>query len=180
MNNNINVNKKSKKPYLLLLLCIWTIPGVFVGLGMLLYSVFRKKDIRLTVSGALMIVFSISIYLFFYSFVGKSSISKRGFEQTSQIHLNMLVKSIEFYKLQYGQYPDSLGQLKKVDPTAMVYDILPFKGFKPSTHYYNYEKVGNKYLLFSSGTDGIPNTKDDLYPQIQITDSNKIGLIRSK
>jgi len=43
--------------------------------------------------------------------------------------------------------------------------------------YYNYKKIGDRYLLFSSGQDGIPNTKDDLFPQIKITDSSKIGLI---
>jgi len=44
--------------------------------------------------------------------------------------------------------------------------------------YYNYKKIGDKYLLFSSGQDGIPNTKDDLFPQVTITDSSKIGLMR--
>ena len=45
--------------------------------------------------------------------------------------------------------------------------------------YYNYEKVGDKYILYSSGQDGIPETKDDLYPQITINDSSNIGLIKS-
>jgi hypothetical protein len=43
--------------------------------------------------------------------------------------------------------------------------------------YFNYERVGDKYRLFSSGEDGIPNTEDDLFPQVTITDSSKIGLI---
>jgi hypothetical protein len=46
--------------------------------------------------------------------------------------------------------------------------------------YYNYQKIGDKYLLFSSGQDGIPNTKDDLFPQITITDNSKIGLIQHR
>ncbi len=46
--------------------------------------------------------------------------------------------------------------------------------------FYNYEKIGDKYSLFSSGQDGIPNTKDDLFPQVTITDSSKIGLIKNR
>lgn len=51
---------------------------------------------------------------------------------------------------------------------------------KEKNSYYNYEKVGDKYLLFSSGQDGIPNTKDDLFPQVEISNSSKIGLIKAK
>jgi hypothetical protein len=45
---------------------------------------------------------------------------------------------------------------------------------------YNYQRMGEKYILFSSGEDGIPYTKDDFFPKILITDSSKIGLIRPK
>ncbi len=181
MNNNIYVPKKSKSIYLLGLLCLWPTIGGFVGLGLLLYAIFYSKDKWLAFIGIFGIVFTIALYFYFYfCFIGKSSTSVKGLEQASRVHLNMLVKNIEYYKLQYGQYPDNLQQLKKVDPTAMVNDIIPFAGFNKLGKYYNYERVGNKYLLFSSGQDGIPNTGDDLYPQIQISDSSKIGWVRSK
>jgi hypothetical protein len=43
--------------------------------------------------------------------------------------------------------------------------------------FYNYERIGEKYTLFSSGTNGVAGTKDDFYPQIEIPNSSKIGLI---
>jgi hypothetical protein len=98
---------------------------------------------------------------------------KQGFVQISKIQINQLVMHIEFYKLQYGHYPDSLPQLQETDGLVPVTDAAAGTKFV----YYNYEKIGDKYALFSSGTDGIPGTKDDFYPAISIPDSSKIGLI---
>lgn len=90
-------------------------------------------------------------------------------------------KDIEFYKLVHGTYPDSLKQLLDDDKLAPIND--PAQGMKikiKSPSYYNYEKIGDKYLIFSSGQDGIPKTSDDLFPKIKITDSTKIGLIKNR
>jgi hypothetical protein len=93
------------------------------------------------------------------------------------MQLNTLVKNIEFYKLQHGQYPDSLKQLLDDDKLAPINDAA--QGMKTKGNlYYNYERMGDQYLLFSSGQDGLANTKDDLFPQTTITDSSKIGLIK--
>jgi hypothetical protein len=92
------------------------------------------------------------------------------------MELNSLVKNIEFYKLEYGHYPDNLQQLLIDDKLAPIND--PAEGMNTKGNsYFNYERVGDKYRLFSSGEDGIPNTEDDLFPQVTITDSSKIGLI---
>jgi hypothetical protein len=32
--------------------------------------------------------------------------------------------------------------------------------------YFNYKNRGDSYLLFSCGIDGIPNTKNDLFPVV--------------
>ena len=93
----------------------------------------------------------------------------------SQIELNNLVKDIEFYKIKNGQYPDSLQQLT----ISSVFINDPIESNQESTnHLFNYLKVDDKYRLFSSGEDGIPNTKDDLYPQVSNKVINKIGLIK--
>ena len=106
-------------------------------------------------------------------------LSKQGFAEISQMQLNSLVKNIEFYKLENGQYPDNLQQLLFTDKFAPINDAIQSVQQRQNP-FYNYEKLGDKYLLFSSGQDGIPNTKDDLFPQILIKDSSKIGLIISK
>ena len=42
------------------------------------------------------------------------------------------------------------------------------------------KKVGDKYALFSSGEDGIPNTKDDLFPQLPTRDTSRFGLLQRR
>ena len=84
---------------------------------------------------------------------------------------------IEFYKLQNGIYPVSLQHLQEIDAFAPVTDAAQGMQTKRPA-FYNYEKMGDKYSLFSSGMDGITGTKDDFYPQIEIPDSSKIGLVK--
>jgi hypothetical protein len=79
------------------------------------------------------------------------------------MQLNRLVKNVEYYKLVHGQYPDSLKQLLEDDKLAPINDAAQGMKIKGNS-YYNYEKIGDRYSLFSSGQDGIPNTKDDLFP----------------
>jgi len=39
-----------------------------------------------------------------------------------------------------------------------------------------YQKLGDKYILFSVGIDGIPNTSDEIYPVLSVQDSTKFGV----
>jgi len=94
------------------------------------------------------------------------------------MQLNGLVKDVEFYKLQYGQYPDSLVELTNKKAFTNIHDAS--QGFGSGNTEYNYKKIGDKYTLFSAGQDGIPGTKDDFYPDVYIGDSSKIGLIKVK
>lgn len=102
--------------------------------------------------------------------------AKEGFSQISKMQIKQLVMNIEFYKLQNGHYPDNLQQLQETDPLAPITDAVQGSQMKKDP-FYNYEKIGEKYTLFSSGVDGIAETKDDFYPQITIPDSSRIGLI---
>lgn len=43
---------------------------------------------------------------------------------------------------------------------------------------FEYQRVGRRYELFSSGLDRIPNTSDDLYPKVSGKLVGKIGLIK--
>ena|SRR5258705_13793033 len=123
------------------------------------------------------LIFSVIIILFLEACNPfNSSEAKQGFVQISQIQIQQLVMHIEFYKLQNGHYPDRLEQLREGDNLAPVND--PAQGMQATEpSFYNYERIGEKYSLFSSAMDGIPGTKDDFYPQIEIPDSSKIGLI---
>lgn len=176
---NATFAQKPKPPYLLGLLCLIPLVGAFVGLGLLLYGILKYKDKWLSIIGAFGIVFTIFVYSSLFYASRHATIFKQGFADISQMQLNSLVKNIEFYKLQHGEYPDSIEQLLHDDKLAPINDAIQLNQQRDKS-YYNYEKVGEKYLLFSSGQDGIPNTKDDLYPQILLTDSSKIGFIKSK
>lgn len=170
------IETKPRPPYLLGLLCIIPLIGAFVGFGLLLYGLLRYKDKWLSIIGAAGILWTILVYgTLFYA--GKHAyVFKKGFEDISQMQLNSLIKDIEFYKLLHGNYPDNLKQLLVDDKLAPINDAVQGMNSNGNT-YYNYEKIGSKYTVFSSGQDGIPNTKDDLFPQVALTDSSKIGLI---
>jgi hypothetical protein len=168
---------KSKPPYLLGLLCLIPLIGGFVGLGLLLYGLIKYKDKWLTIIGAFGILFTVGIYSFLFYYMKHGELSKKGFADISQSELNSLVKNVEFYKMQHGQYPDSLQQLLDDDKLAPITDAIQSVQERQNS-YYNYQKSGNKYLLFSSGQDGIPNTNDDLFPQVTVSDSSKIGLLK--
>lgn len=170
---------KSKPPYLLGLICLIPLVGAFVGLGLLLYGIFKYKDKWLSIIGAAGILWTIAVYSALFYAGTHASVFKKGFEDISHMQLNSLVKNIEFYKLAHGQYPESLKQLLDDDKLAPITDAVQGMSTRGDS-YYNYERIGDKYLVFSSGQDGIPNTGDDLFPQIALSDSSKIGLIRPK
>jgi hypothetical protein len=170
------IQTKQKPPYLLGLLCLIPLVGAFVGLGLLLYRLLKYKDKWLSIIGAAGILWTILVYSALF-YAGKNApVFKKGFEDISQMQLNSLVKNIEYYNLTHGQYPDRLEQLRVDDKLAPINDAAQGMNTKGEV-FYNYEKIGDKYSLFSSGQDGIPNTKDDLFPQVTITDTSKIGLI---
>lgn len=168
---------RSKPPYLLGLLCLIPLIGAFVGLGLLLYGLIKYKDKWLSIIGAGGILFTIIVYGSLFYAMRHADIFKKGFADISQMQLNSLPKNIEFYKMQHGQYPDSLQQLLDDDKLAPITDAIQLNQRRENS-YYNYQRVGDQYILFSSGQDGVPKTQDDLFPRITINDSTKIGLIR--
>ena len=172
---NKTILPAQKPPYKLGFLCLIPLIGAIVGIILLIQGLAKYKDKKLSIIGISGILFTVILYssLFYFGFENNS-----GFTEISQSKLNALVEKVEFYKIQHGQYPDSLPQLLENDPFTFIHDPIP-ANFQKKSPYYNYWKIGDKYTLFSSGEDGIANTKDDLYPQIDI-DSTKIGLIKPK
>lgn len=175
--NSIVETTNKKPPYLLGIFCLIPLIGAFVGLVFIILGTTRFKDKWFTLIGVFGIAFTIIVYSSLYYASKHSSVFTSGFKELSQIQLNSLVKNIEYYKLQNGQYPDSLQQLTKDDNSIFIYDAIQ-SNQQRKNNLYNYLRVGEKYKLFSSGEDGIPNTKDDFYPQLTAKESRKIGLIK--
>lgn len=117
--------------------------------------------------GVLVLLFG-SLYYFFNFSDSQNKLNK----EHSQIILNSLVAEIEYYKIENGQYPDSLNQLINIDKFIFIVDPLQSKA---NTNF-NYKKVGETYLLFSSGKDQAENTQDDLY--LKIKNLKNVGWIK--
>ncbi len=171
--------ERSRPPYLLGLLCIIPLVGAFVGFGLSMYGIFKYKDKWLIIIGAAGIVWTIFLYSSLNYDIKNSKEGREALIKSSQMEINNLMKDIEFYKLKNGVYPDSLEQISQEDQMVSIIDPLQaFSSDKKKHTKFNYQKIGNQYYLFSSGIDGIPNTKDDIYPQVAKSDSAKFGLIR--
>lgn len=158
-----------RPPYLLGLLGIVPVIGAFVGLVIVLTGIFKYKNIWFTLIGGAGILCSILV------FSGVLTPNKEKEDTTKMIpitkeRLNTVIKDIEYYKMEYGIYPDSLAQLN----SFQIYD--PAQSFTEKIRTFIYRVDGEKYLLFSSGYDGIENTSDDIYPEISPT--SKVGLKR--
>ena len=96
----------------------------------------------------------------------------------SQLQLNSLVKNVEYFKIENGNYPDSLQQVLKKDEFVSIEDPLrSIEGNK--TRNFNYKNLGGRYLLYSSGIDGVANTPDDIYPKVDTSNKN-IGWIKAE
>jgi hypothetical protein len=142
--------------------------GGFVGIGLMILGAFKYRDRKLIIIGSADLFFTVAIYSSMFYYFMYSDAAAKGFAQTSQMFLNGLVKELEFYKLKNGSYPDNLEQLPRNEDMFSIYD--PLLARRPGTKdtKYNYRKTGDSYILFSSGIDRIPDTKDDIYPTVTL------------
>ena len=177
--NQSEIKISSKPPYLLGFLGFIPLVGFFVGIALVLYGLIKYKSKKLILIGFLCMTFTILAYsaLFYIGFV--SDFGKKGWNEHSQMELTTLVKHVEFYKIENGKYPDSIQQLETKNEFIFLADPTQMQKQKAGkTIYFNYKNLGNRYLLFSSGNDGIPNTKDDIYPKVKI--NKNIGWVKNQ
>lgn len=168
-----------KPGYFVGLLCLIPLIGAFAGFVLIILGLVHYKDKVFVIMGAIGIIITVALYGSMFYSMQHSSFAKDGFAQITQTQINDLVKNIEFYKLQNGAYPDSLQQLDTKDSFVSIYDTMNDLDMsnKKATPYH-YQKKGNKYLLFSVGVDGKPDTRDDIYPTLGGADTSKLGFIR--
>ncbi len=152
--------------------------GGITGLVLLLRGIFEFKDKFLILIGSACILFTIGVYSFLFHEMKFGKETGNNFAQISQMQLNGLVKDIEFYKFQYGNYPDSLQQIQKDNSFISIVAPLLLRKSTSGNLNYQYQIIGNKYKLYSVGIDGIANTADDIYPTLTISDTSKIGFIK--
>ncbi len=158
--------------------------GVVFGVVAIVWGMATRKTgrLKLALIGAGGIAFTIVLYggLIYFGFVQRGGVYDRLRTQIAQQQLYTLVQAVEFYRLQYGNYPDTLKQLQASLPKqslVMVFDATDF-GLGSGSRYFYYERVGaDHYYLRSVGADGQPFTADDILPEITIAPNSKIGLL---
>lgn len=172
-------NGVGKPPYLLGILCIIPLIGLFVGLFLIYYGLTKYKNKTLTLIGVAGVIFTVAVYSWFFLDLRYGEGTARGFALNSQVMVTHLATEIEMYKYKKGSYPDSLEQLLQDDPLAGINDpLLTMRMNRKAKNTFYYQKVGDKYVLFSVGVDRTANTPDDIYGRIADKDSSKYGYLR--
>jgi hypothetical protein len=166
-------NGKIRKFYYLSLLCLFPALGIVIGIILGCYAIFKFKSIRLfltiviTTTVGIFLIMVDSYYLKRDQMYGKDT--EKSFYKMAANDLDEITQNLEHYKLKHGDYPDSLQQLEMENPFLSIKD--PLLARNPDAHkflYFYYKKTAVGYSLFSSGVDGIPNTKDDIYPRAKL------------
>lgn len=165
--------RRLKKFYYLSLLCLLPGLGPLIGIVLLVYAVFIFREIKLI----LLILLTMAVgyglmkldaaHLRHDMLYGKDSENR--YSSLARSMLPDIVRHLELYKANHNRYPDSLKQLEKEYPKLFIIDPLQARnhGRDPITYkfiYFYYLPKDTIYELFSAGVDGIPHTKDDIYP----------------
>lgn len=154
--------------------------GLIVGILLLRKGIILKDKI-LCFIGAMGIILTVAFYIGVIFYSKNSEAGKEQRVQLTEYFLRQVMQDVELYKYEYGHYPDSIQELKIVDKHVLIGDPLSQKGFfSKKLMYFNYKKIDTShYMLFSSGLDQVPNTVDDIYPNVSYLESKKFGLIRN-
>jgi len=169
-----------KPGYLIGLLCLVPLIGGITGIVLVILGLVHYKDKIFVIIGTVGIIITVSLYGSLFYFSQHTDVFKSDFAELTQTQINDLVKNIEFYKLQNGTYPDSLQQLDSKESAISIYDTMNGLNTGSKANPYHYIKAGNRYVLFSVGMDGKPNTADDIYPTLTHADTSKLGFIRKR
>lgn len=157
-----NVKYVKRVPYFFTPFLIIPIVGGIFGIFFVLFYIFLYRDKFIIICGCIGIVISL-IYGTFFGFNLKNG------EKMQQAVTVLSIKEmdeisgyLEIYKKKYGEYPDSLIELKNLNPKIDLFDpVLNLKTGKLTQ--FNYELIPGGYKLYSSGLDTISGTEDDLF-----------------
>lgn len=179
--SSVQTRSRATPPYLLALLCFIPFIGIVIGIWLTIIGLNKFKNKLLISLGIIGILVSAYFsYIIRDSYInGKNKMEQMQMDFKSDyatMCLNSLMKEIEFFKLQYGAYPDSLQQISTNDAKSSIYDSFA----NSSDSLYYYKKESNNYYLLSVGPDGKPKTSDDIHPDIVLSDSSRCGILNIK
>ena len=110
--------------------------------------------------------------------------NKTGYDSTwvanAQESINVIARSVERYKLKYGDYPNNLEDIHDIyiNDLDYSYRIKEADGQTNGVPFYYKRIDSNKFYLAGVGKDGIIKTEDDLLPQISFEQERTTGLVK--
>jgi hypothetical protein len=158
--------------------------GVPFGLLAMLWGLvtYKRGGKTLAVIGTGGIAFTVGLCaaLFYFGFVQRGGVVDELRVKLAEGNILSLVQAIEFYKTQYGHYPESLEALRTSLPEqamVFVFDLTDARVSSRSRDFY-YERIDDDhYCLLGVGADGQPFTHDDLLPKVEVGPESKVGLV---
>lgn len=183
--NHNNVVDKDSIPagaYVVGGLSLFPLLGFVCGLISIILGIgyWKRKGWRLLALGLAGILFSASIYgsLWYFGFVQRGGIYDDLRAEITQDNLTELVTALEYYKIQNGEYPETLHDLRAVSSTPLnIFDMSASVVGKQPFVFFKYRLVedGAAYYLYSVGVDLKPYTEDDIFPEITEEEMKNIG-----
>ena len=142
----------------------------------------NKEAKKLVVLGACGIGFNAILIgmLVYYLFIQKGALLTPVVSERETVQLTSLVKSVEFYRVQHGHYPESLQKLNDdSSPTSVVASTSLFVITHDFAriHYELKDSDQTHYYLLNVGKDGKPFTGDDVVPSLQLAPGSQVGLL---
>ena len=156
--------------------------GVLFGFVSICAGAFAWRDNgwRVALMGICGIGSTVLLYsmLFYLGVVQRGGMYDVTREQLARMQVTQLVKTIEFYRVQNGVYPTVLEALKgsgepgfasTYDTSRVQWDLNWGDSFgRGEEFFYRRLDGGEGYYLLGVGLDGIPFTRDDLLPQVDV------------
>ncbi len=141
--------------------------GVLFGIITIIWG-FVAKNTKLKLVGSAGILLTVVLYgtIGYMGFVQEDGVYDELRVTMAKTQLTSAVQAIELYKVQNGEYPDSLQTLQKSLPeNSMVFLFDTAQVSLDEMKYYYYKVINkNSYHIRSYGRDGIINTQDDVLP----------------
>jgi hypothetical protein len=141
--------------------------GVIFGLVAIIWG-FKIKHLKLKIVGFSGILFTVVIYgaLGYFGFVQKGGVYDDLRVNLAQSQMTTVVQALELYKVQNGQYPESLKILEdSLSENSFVFLYDPTLMSLAGKQFFYYKIISeNQYHVRALGRDGELNTEDDVFP----------------
>lgn len=147
--------------------------GTPIGIGIIGYALGRRSAAwtRLAVvAGCGSFMIPIAAAMFMMSSVDPSRFLAEGRMEFSEAQLRSLVRSVEYYRVVYDRYPESLRDLEE--------QIGGAPGLFPATIesvHYDLSSDGSRYALRFLGQDDQAMTADDVLPALSSDEMGRVG-----